>query len=50
MGEARDIAVEIAEALGMGEASGGSGGSGSVGEGTGSLPPPIEGGDAEDVK
>lgn len=54
MGEARDIAMELAEALGIGEAGKGSvggrsgsgageGGGASEGGAGGSLPPPIEG-------
>jgi hypothetical protein len=49
MGEARDIAMEIAEALGMGETGKSSGGEGAGGGAgaeqadAGLLPPPIEG-------
>ena len=56
MGEARDVAVELAEALGVAEASSNGGGgvgvaaAGEVDEGGGgeSLAPPIEAGCGED--
>lgn len=52
MGEVRDIAVELAEVLGMGapkagSAPGGAGDDDADGAGV-SLPPPIEAGGAED--